>query len=32
VYDTPAEFATSLEAERNMWQSFITRNGITVDQ
>jgi tripartite-type tricarboxylate transporter receptor subunit TctC len=32
VYDTPAEFATSLDAERNMWQSFITRNGITVDQ
>ena len=32
VFDTPAEFATSLNAERTMWGTFILRNNITVDQ
>ena len=32
VFDTPAEFATSLKAERTMWGTFIQRNSITVDQ
>ena len=29
VYDTPAEFAASLEQERGMWSAFIKRNAIT---
>ena len=32
VFDTPAEFASSLKAERIMWGKFIERNNITVDQ
>jgi tripartite-type tricarboxylate transporter receptor subunit TctC len=32
VFDTPAEFAASLERERAMWQGFIQRNGITGEQ
>ena len=32
VYDTPAEFAASLEMERANWQAFIERNGIAADQ
>jgi tripartite-type tricarboxylate transporter receptor subunit TctC len=29
VFDTPAEFATTLEQERAMWSAFIKRNAIT---
>jgi tripartite-type tricarboxylate transporter receptor subunit TctC len=32
VFDTPAEFSASLKAERAMWDTFIRRNNITVDQ
>ena len=32
VYDTPAEFAASLEKERAMWGEFIKRNGIGAEQ
>jgi tripartite-type tricarboxylate transporter receptor subunit TctC len=32
VYDTPAEFSTSLERERASWGAFIQRNGITAEQ
>ena len=32
VFDTPAEFASSLKAERAMWGKFIQRNNITVDE
>ena len=32
VYDTPAEFAASLEKERAMWGDFIKRNAITAEQ
>ena len=32
VYDTPAEFATSLDKERAMWGDFIKRNQITAEQ
>jgi tripartite-type tricarboxylate transporter receptor subunit TctC len=32
VYDTPLEFATSLEKERAMWGDFIKRNAITAEQ
>jgi tripartite-type tricarboxylate transporter receptor subunit TctC len=32
VFDTPAEFASSLQAERAMWGTFIQRHNITVDQ
>jgi tripartite-type tricarboxylate transporter receptor subunit TctC len=32
IYDTPAEFAASLDKERAMWRDFIARNKITVDQ
>jgi tripartite-type tricarboxylate transporter receptor subunit TctC len=32
VFDTPAEFATSLRKERADWAAFIQRNNITPDQ
>ena len=32
IYDTPTEFAASLEKERNMWRDFIARNKITSEQ
>jgi tripartite-type tricarboxylate transporter receptor subunit TctC len=32
VFDTPAEFATSLKKERADWAAFIQRNNITPDQ
>ena len=32
VYDTPAEFAASLNKERAHWSAFIQRNSITGDQ
>jgi hypothetical protein len=32
VFDTPAEFAASVERERAMSQGFIQRNGITGEQ
>ena len=32
VYDTPAEFAASLDKERAMWGAFIQRNKITGEQ
>ena len=32
VFDTPPEFATSLDKERAMWGDFIKRNAITAEQ
>ena len=32
VYDTPAEFGTTLDKERAMWGEFIKRNQITAEQ
>ena len=32
VFDTPGEFAASLQKEREGWAAFIRRNGIQSDQ
>jgi tripartite-type tricarboxylate transporter receptor subunit TctC len=32
VFDTPAEFAASLQKERDGWAAFIRRNRIQPDQ